>query len=66
MSLRVVGRHRSTQRLKAPQRDVVEEKFRGFLRGFSERRPRWGWCRAAKAARWAGWVVNDGRVRCLW
>lgn len=36
-----------------------------FLRSFSIERPRWGWRRAAKAAR-RGWVVNDKRIQRLW
>jgi putative transposase len=62
----VVGQHRSTQRLAPPARSVEEEKLREFLRAFSKRRPRWGWRRAAKAARKAGWAVNDKRIRRLW
>ena len=37
-----------------------------MLREFSTDRPRWGWRRAAKAARREGWQVNDKRVRRLW
>ena len=40
--------------------------MREVLRDFAKRRPRWGWRRAAKAARKAGWQVNDKRVRRLW
>ena len=47
----VAGQHRSTQRLAAPVRTVEEEQLREFLRAFSKDRPRWGWRRAAKAAR---------------
>jgi putative transposase len=36
------------------------------LRDFSVRRPRWGWRRAARAARDAGWAVNDKRIHRLW
>ncbi len=43
-----------------------ERLLREFLRDFSRERPRWGWRRAAKAARRAGWVVNDKRIRRLW
>ena len=43
-----------------------ELALRAFLREFSRRRPRWGWRRAAKAARDAGWVVNNKRVHRLW
>lgn len=62
----VVGQHRSTQRLPSPPISDEEARLREFLRDFSKKRPRWGWRRAAKAARRAGWVVNDKRVRRLW
>ncbi len=63
---RVVGQHRSTQRLAplTPSDDEIE--LSAFLRGFSKDRPRWGWRRAAKAARRAGWQVNDKRIQRLW
>jgi putative transposase len=63
---KVVGQHRSTQRLPAPVRTGEEVKLRQFLRKFSTQRPRWGWRRAAKAARRAGWKVNNKRIRRLW
>ncbi len=63
---RVVGQHRSTQRLDPPEVTDEEARLREFLRDFSKRRPRWGWRRAAKAARKAGWTVNDKRIRRLW
>jgi len=63
---RVVGQHRSTQRREPRLISDEELQLREFLRDFSRRRPRWGWRRAAKAARRAGWVVNDKRIRRLW
>jgi putative transposase len=63
---RVVGQHRSTQRLDPPTPSDDEQRLREFLRAFSTERPRWGWRRAAKAARKAGWVVNDKRIQRLW
>ena len=62
----VVGQPRSTQRLPPPVPDDEELALRAFLREFSRRRPRWGWRRAARAARNAGWVVNDKRIHRLW
>jgi len=62
----VVGQHRSTQRLEPPPISDDERLLREFLRAFSTERPRWGWRRAAKAARKAGWVVNDKRIRRVW
>ena len=44
----------------------AERELRAWLRKFSTDRPRWGWRRAAKTARRAGWKVNNKRVRRLW
>ena len=63
---RVVVQHRSTQRLEPPAVSDDERRLREFLRAFSTERPRWGWRRAAEAARRAGWDVNDKRIRRLW
>lgn len=62
----VVGQHRSTQRLNPPPIPDDEARLREFLRAFSTERPRWGWRRAAHAARKAGWAVNSKRIRRLW
>ncbi|BBX25034.1 hypothetical protein MALV_01590 [Mycolicibacterium alvei] len=62
----VVGIHRSTMRLTPPPITDEEAELRAWLRKFSTDRPRWGWRRAAIAARKAGWVVNNKRVRRLW
>jgi putative transposase len=43
-----------------------EAELRAWLRRFSTDRPRWGWRRAAKMARRAGWQVNNKRIRRLW
>jgi putative transposase len=40
--------------------------LRAFLRDFSRRHPRWGWRRAAAAAKKEGWRVNHKRVHRLW
>jgi len=63
---RVVGQHRSTQRLAVGPPSEDEARLRAWLRTFSKKRPRWGWRRAAKAARREGWRVNDKRVQRLW
>ena len=62
----VVGIHRSTMRLAPPPVSDDEAELRAWLRKFSTNRPRWGWRRAAKMARRAGWRVNNKRVRRLW
>ena len=63
---RVVGQPRSTQRLGAPVPPDDELALRAFLRDFARRRPRWGWRRAALAAKTAGWRVNPKRIHRLW
>jgi putative transposase len=63
---RVVGQHRSTQRLEPPVAPDDEAELREFLRAFATRRPRWGWRRAATELRREGWPVNNKRVRRLW
>ena len=63
---RTVGMHRSTMRLAPPPISDDEAELRAWLRTFSTDRPRWGWRRAAKMARRAGWKVNNKRVRRLW
>ena len=59
----VVGIHRSTMRLTPPPISDEEAELRAWLRKFSTDRPRWGWRRAAKMARRAGWQVNNKRTR---
>ncbi len=63
---KVVGQPRSTQRLPAPVPSDTELALRAFLRDVARTRPRWGWRRAAVAARKAGWVVNNKRIHRLW
>ena len=60
------GLHRSTMRLAPPAISDAEYELRAWLRKFSTDRPRWGWRRAAKMARRAGWTVNNKRIRRLW
>ena len=62
----VIGAHRSTMRLTPPPTTTEETELRAWLRAFSTTRPRWGWRRAAKMARRAGWKVNNKRIRRLW
>jgi putative transposase len=62
----VVDQPRSTQRLPPPVPSEDEEYLRAFLRNFAVERPRWGWRRAADAARDAGWRVNNKRIHRLW
>ena len=62
----VAGLHRSTMRLAPPPVSDTEAELRAWLREFSTSRPRWGWRRAAKLARRAGWNVNNKRIRRLW
>ena len=53
-------------RLTPPPVSTEEAELRVWLRRFSTDRPRWGWRRAAKMARRAGWQVNNKRIRRLW
>ncbi|WP_459975017.1 IS3 family transposase [Mycobacterium sp. MUNTM1] len=62
----VVGLHRSTMRLRPSSVTTEEAELRAWLRRFATDRPRWGWRRAAKMARRAGWKVNNKRIRRLW
>ena len=62
----VAGLHRSTMRLAPPPVSDTEAEQPAWLREFSTSRPRWGWRRAAKLARRAGWNVNNKRIRRLW
>ncbi len=62
----MVGIHRSTMRLHPAPITAEEAELRSWLRGFSTDRPRWGWRRAAIAARKAGFTVNNKRIRRLW
>ncbi|WP_087072559.1 IS3 family transposase [Mycobacterium dioxanotrophicus] len=62
----VVGLHRSTMRLTPSPIASEEAELRAWLRRFSIDRPRWGWRRAAKMARRAGWKINNKRIRRLW
>lgn len=63
---RVVGQHRSTQRLPPPKPVVDDDELREWLRKFSRRRPRWGWRRAAVGLRSEGWQINNKRIQRLW
>ena len=62
----VVGLHRSTMRLAPPAISTEQAELRAWLCRFSTDRPCWGWRRAAKMARRAGWQVNNKRIRRLW
>jgi putative transposase len=63
---KVVGQHRSTQRLEVPVAAADEAWLRQRLRDFSKRRPRWGWRRAAKELRRSGHRINNKRIQRLW
>lgn len=63
---RLVGQHRSTQRLDPPPPCDEEAELRAWLRAFSTERPRWGWRRAYKQLRREGRRINKKRVQRLW
>jgi hypothetical protein len=52
--------------LTLPCRPTMRPNSASSFRAFAERRPRWGWRRAAKELRRDGWKVNNKRVRRLW
>ena len=63
---RVVGQHRSTQRLAPPTPDDDELELRRWLVQFTKDHPRWGWKRAFHHLRREGRRVNKKRVQRLW
>jgi putative transposase len=63
---RLVGQHRSTQRLPAPVRRPAEEQLRRRLREIARQHTRWGYRRAAVQLRREGFEVNHKRVQRLW
>ena len=63
---RVVGQHRSTQRLIPPEIPAEDEILTNWLKEFSIAHPRWGYKRAYALARDEGWIVNRKRVQRLW
>jgi putative transposase len=63
---RVVGQHRSTQRLAPRPRPAEEEKVRRRLRQIARQHPRWGWKTAHTILRREGHTINRKRTRRLW
>lgn len=63
---RVLGQHRSTQRLTPRPRPAEEEKLRRRLREIARAHTRWGWKTAHSLLRREGWLVNKKRTRRLW
>lgn len=63
---KVVDQPRSTQRLEPPVPTDDDLALWAFLRDFSRRHPRWGWRKAAVAAKTEGWRVNHKRIHRLW
>jgi putative transposase len=63
---RVVGQHRSTQRLAHRPRPVEDDKVRRRLRAIARVHPRWGWKTAHVLLRREGHTINKKRTRRLW
>jgi len=63
---RVVGQHRSTQRLACRPRAREEDKLRRRLREIARAHPRWGWKTAHSILRREGHTINKKRTRRLW
>jgi hypothetical protein len=60
---RVVGQHRSTQRLTPRHRPEAEEKVRRQLREIARKHPKWGWKTAHAILRREGHTINRKRTR---
>ena len=63
---RVVGQHRSTQRLASRPRPADEDNLRRRLREIARAHPRWGWKTAHTLLRREGHTINGKRTRRLW
>lgn len=63
---RVVGQHRSTQRLPMPEVTDLEQRLRTRLRQIAKEYPRWGWRKAHAIVCSEHMVVNKKRTRRLW
>ncbi len=63
---RVVGQHRSTQRLDPPAPSDEEAELRAFLRAFSVSGPGGGGDVPRRQPRRTGRQVNDKRIQRLW
>jgi len=63
---RVVGQHRSTQRLAPRPRPAEDDKVRRRLRQIARAHPRWGWKTAHVLLRREGHTINRKRTRRLW
>jgi putative transposase len=63
---RVVGQHRSTQRLPKPVAGELELQLGARLRAIAKSHPRWGWRKAHAIVCSEGFVVNKKRTRRLW
>lgn len=62
----ILNQHRSTQRYE-PLRPDLDEPLARELKRIANRKPSWGYKRAAKYLRHdLGWKVNDKRVRRVW
>ena len=63
---RVVGQHRSTQRLEVTLPTDDEQELRRWLVQFAKDHPRFGWKRAYQHRRREGHRVNKKRIQRLW
>jgi putative transposase len=63
---RVVGQHRSTQRLEVSLATDDEQELRRWLVQFAKDHPRWSWKRAYQHRRREGHRVNKKRVQRMW
>src|ERR1019366_8052094 len=63
---RVVGQHRSAQRLQVTLPSDDEQELRRWLIAFAKAHPRWGWKQAYQHRRREGHRVNKKRIQRLW
>lgn len=63
---RVVGQHRSTQRLKPRPPAKDDAKLRSRLREIAQAHPRYGWKMAHRLLVRENWTINRKRVQRVW
>lgn len=63
---KVVGQHRSTQRLQPRPPAEDDSKLRGRLRQIAKEHPRYGWKMTHRLLLREGWTINRKRTQRLW
>lgn len=60
---RVVGQHRSTQRMQPRSVSIEEQRLAARLRHIAGEHPGWGWKTAHQILLREGWTINRKRTR---